>query len=167
MGSQLCHYKSDVKGRALCSGNAVRLIHTRIWLNGRLNNVLDLSFIHQWPLQRQLGLCKMTWEFLHYFLSFSRSRAHRKPQRVRQVSRYVYQTRNATVQVVIREQMPLHDHFLSESLDQFIRSRGFYSLHSLGVTLPTGEKPHAMLSCVNTCKRIKPKIINSEIKETF
>lgn len=73
MGSQLCHYKSDVKGRALCSGNAVRLIHTRIWLNGRLNNVLDLSFIHQWPLQRQLGLCKMTWIF--YTISYPSAEA--------------------------------------------------------------------------------------------
>lgn len=63
--------------------------------------------------------------------------------------------------------MPLHDHFLSESLDQFIRSRGCYSLHSLGVILPTGEKPHSILSCVNTCEGTKPKIINSEIKENF
>ncbi|KAL2304501.1 hypothetical protein Nmel_013253 [Mimus melanotis] len=56
-GSQLGHFKSDVKGCVLYSENAVRLVHTHTWLNE--NKVLDHLYppvIFSAPKSRCLGV---------------------------------------------------------------------------------------------------------------
>lgn len=50
-----------------------------------------------------------------------------------------------------------------ESSERLVAS--CHSLHSFGVILPTGDRPHSMPACVNTCGRINPNV-NAESGET-